>query len=795
MQHVMKDGFYIYEPTKEAYFPLHKNSHVTGRLHSDSEIVQFISGKRKFNKRARDLVNHPRVEEVNEIKEIRKYLEKNLGDEKNPVETLDEYLKCVEEQRSNLGGRNFILFRGAPSDFELCGRIKFDARQLKSFSGTDEIKGEFLMEPRFVNEIEKLILNIFSQRSRAFLNSLPKSKWEEVTLARHHGLPTRILDWSRDPLIGLWFAVSNQPQFRARHSVVTVFAPNDQFLIAQTEEEYSEFGPRCIVKSPFDLDDQNDILGFEEKKQLKKGIALYRPPSISPRIDAQSSWFTVHAFRKSDESDTHGTYISLKRYSEHLGQIFIKSNKTHFIRGELARIGINEALVYQDIDHLGAYIKAAHFKESDEIFSDESLRPKNLQRSFEQLQSTIALYNSTEVKQLQFLNLKGVYQKLVRILASKSKKLKLLYTFNDMNRDFHSYGSQREVFLRLLEDKCKETGSLRSEHGGYKRIQFVDCGSNILLTRASDLAPEVLRTLYNIFYVRTDNISRQHVGNTSDELGDDWVKYIFKSDTPKDHRISYTLLEYHIANNGDSGKVPSVDKYQHLIIELNSSVLPDIIGYDQDMCFWLELTPLTSLDDNPSGSLFTQFKADFLNLFEQNHDCLTRLETTEYLHDVQKLIDKKHRGAYLTVRVGIRNGAGKITFGEKPLLIDVSNKVMFYNLQALLDYSYQRIKSSKKYQDLFAETDALKPFRISLTDTDSFDSRGWHLLICNDSKAVECKNTAILEESVLMPGGDGGAGYKASSYERFYLSDLETLGIEVGREIQLVYQMENASKD
>ena len=786
----MKDGTYIYDSAQELYEPLiidtptpetpNKKSideEALQKIHSDTKLVVFLNGERSNSFRARKCPNL----------KIKAHFREKRGTEANPVESLSEFLEVVEIKKKKLGERKFFLFRGTPTHFELCGRIKFDAQYLRDFKKILEVDGVPLLHRSFVEEIEKTILSNYTKRSRAYLPNPPRSKWEEITLARHHGLPTRILDWSRDPLIGLWFAVTNEPQFRSRHSIVSIFYPNEEFLIAQEENDFCEFGPRKIIPSPFELDvlevkNNPSSQEFDEKKKkvsIKEDIALYRPPSINPRIDFQSSWFTVHPFiamhqDKRDKKQVYGQYASLEKYTDNFDKIYIKSDKTYSIRDELSRIGINEVAVYQDLDHLGAYIKSAHFKQSDEIFSDESLYPKNLLRSFNQLQSTLALYNSEEVKQLHFLNLKGVYQKLVRILANKTKFKTKLWTFNDMNRDFHSYGSQREVFLRLLEEAAKGI------EFDYKRIQFLDCDIANIDAPVEKTNIKKLMELFNVFFVRTDNISRQHVDNMCNLLGNDWIKYLFNDNAEGKERISYTLLEYSMNTPHAQSKQ---DVYLHIIIELNSTILPDFIGHDQDMCFWIELKP-TNKSSKKKIELFKAYEEDFKHLFnlQKNENSLSRDFIRKKLGKIRKHLIDNHSDKYLKLLIG-RKSEG-IKFG-RPFLIDITSKVMFHNLQAFLDYVFHRIKSSKECQELYKDTQALTPFRLELKENEKQNEVGWYLMVCENGDDVVCKNPEIHSNSIVMPSG---AGYKSSSYERFYLHNLDDLEIKNGIEVRLIYK-------
>ncbi|HEY4677800.1 MAG TPA: FRG domain-containing protein [Candidatus Angelobacter sp.] len=171
---------------------------------------------------------------------------------------------------------------------------------------------------------EKSLFDIFCREARGHFNlsSLPADPWEWLSFAQHHGLPTRLLDWTLNPLVALYFAVvenrESDGQLFALHAVLKA-------------SENTRSG------SPFSIDKP----------------AKFYPNVVTPRIHAQEGVFVVCAEVESPLDKSLPTAWQIE-------QFIIPSAKKEDLRYELFRLGIHASSLFPDIGGLAARISWQH---------------------------------------------------------------------------------------------------------------------------------------------------------------------------------------------------------------------------------------------------------------------------------------------------------------------------------------------------------------------------------------------------------------------------------------------------
>jgi hypothetical protein len=162
---------------------------------------------------------------------------------------------------------------------------------------------------------------------------MPDSDWDFLSLAQHHGLPTRLLDWTYGALTAMWFAVERGPkidqQGNPQNAVVWLLKTKVEDFISSDE---------LLILSPLD----------------NKKTRIFRPRAITRRISVQGGLFTAHRFREREND-----FLPLNRNSEYrrrLVKFVVGAQDCEKIKKELNGCGVNRATLFPDLEGLCSHL-------------------------------------------------------------------------------------------------------------------------------------------------------------------------------------------------------------------------------------------------------------------------------------------------------------------------------------------------------------------------------------------------------------------------------------------------------
>ena len=257
-----------------------------------------------------------------------------------------EKVKKISEQ-----GR-FFWYRGhANADWQLAPSI---FRDLISEGVTNE-------REKNLRGIEDTTNINFLHQAKARERNFPHDDDEvgQLVVARHHGLLSRLLDWSESPLTALFFAVEDDISGSKNASCVWMLLPT-----TLNENQWESEGiyyshapvPRAIADCAFNedvtLEDALEEMEREEEIEIEKSgvVAAFIPQHTILRHMVQKANFTIH--------HTPKVMDELPNASNFLVKIIIPLDKRKEILEELRWAGISRDLLFPDLDNLAEYLNA-----------------------------------------------------------------------------------------------------------------------------------------------------------------------------------------------------------------------------------------------------------------------------------------------------------------------------------------------------------------------------------------------------------------------------------------------------
>ncbi|MBL3611052.1 FRG domain-containing protein [Rhodovulum sulfidophilum] len=191
---------------------------------------------------------------------------------------------------------------------------------------------------------ETSLLARFKQSAALLALTKPGNSFDWVFLMQHYGMPTRLLDWSENPLVAMYFAVTGgDPDTDA---AVWMLRPNK----LNTNAHISDKDEPDYIPS---FDDE-EVQGYStERVRIDKRMQLFPIATIATRnnarIQAQLGTFTIH----------HNEPVPIEEVGsgDQCVRLIIPSAAKQKIREELSLLGINQLSLFPEIASISETLK------------------------------------------------------------------------------------------------------------------------------------------------------------------------------------------------------------------------------------------------------------------------------------------------------------------------------------------------------------------------------------------------------------------------------------------------------
>ena len=204
--------------------------------------------------------------------------------------------------------------------------------------------------PHTKAELEEHILRNYMRYSRPHVGTDHINDWEQLVSAQHHGVPTRLLDWTYSPLVAAFFATRPLDHGAERDRAIWRL----DWKLLHEKFEFPTLSLLIKDLEPlFGKDGHFTPWALMRRGALREFACLLEPPSLDQRIVAQAAVFTLC----SDKSRSFDSFLENHGLGGALTKYVIPAGEVGRFRDQLDLVGVDERRLFPDLDGVAAAIR------------------------------------------------------------------------------------------------------------------------------------------------------------------------------------------------------------------------------------------------------------------------------------------------------------------------------------------------------------------------------------------------------------------------------------------------------
>ncbi|HEX7084019.1 MAG TPA: FRG domain-containing protein [Gaiellaceae bacterium] len=197
-------------------------------------------------------------------------------------------------------------------------------------------------------DVEPYLLRSF--RRYAHRTSVPDdSVWYWLAVAKHHGLATRLLDWTYSPYVALHFATAHPEEFEHDGLIWMVdFVRANKLLPRRLRDAVEQQGMNALPVEVL----EHVALTLADFDRLGEGfVAFLEPPALDERIVNQYALFSLMPSPHARMDEWLGGHEELVR------RIVLPAGLKWEVRDKLDQANITERVLFPGLDGLATWLK------------------------------------------------------------------------------------------------------------------------------------------------------------------------------------------------------------------------------------------------------------------------------------------------------------------------------------------------------------------------------------------------------------------------------------------------------